>query len=148
MTMTTLDSGDPDFHQLAADDQRWIVACLCAGWCNVCTAYRPAFTALAERHPDKQFLWIDVEDEAAVVGDFDVDNFPTLLMQRGDTVAFYGTLPPDAQVAERILNSVASQTDAALATEARSSAERRGWQEDANLRRAISQAHGERHADR
>jgi thioredoxin 1 len=148
MTLTTLDSGDPAFLPPAADDQRWIVACLCAAWCNVCTSYRSAFEALAERHPDKHFMWIDVEDEADIVGDFDVENFPTLLMQRGDTVAFYGTLPPDAQIAERILNSVASQTDASLAAEARGSAERRGWQEEANLRRAISQAYGERHADR
>jgi thiol-disulfide isomerase/thioredoxin len=147
MTLTTLHSGDPAAVLAVADDQRWIVACLCAAWCNVCTAYRPAFGALAERHPDKHFLWIDVEDEAELVGDFDVENFPTLLMQRGDTVAFFGTLPPDAGVAERILNSVAAQTDAALATEARSSAERSAWQEQANLRRAIIQLQGERHDD-
>lgn len=143
MTSSILEPGDPAFPTLAPDDDRWIVACLCAAWCNVCTAYRPAFEALAGRHPDKHFMWIDVEDHAAIVGDFDVENFPTLLMQRGDTVAFFGTVAPDAHVAERILTSLAVKSEAELAAEAHGSAERRGWQEEANLRRALGQAQGE-----
>lgn len=143
MSAHILDTADPAALTRALPDSQWLVACLCAAWCDVCTAYRPAFDALAARHPDKCFVWIDVEDHADLVGDFDVENFPTLLMQRGDIVAFYGTTLPDAHVADRIVSNLALKSDAELAAEAGSSAERREWQHDANLRRAISRAHGD-----
>lgn len=116
----------------------WFVACLCAAWCDVCRQYRPAFEALAARHPDKQFVWIDVEDEADIVGDFDVENFPTLLIQRGDTVAFFGTVLPDAGQAHRLVQAQAALSEQELAAQAQSSAERRQWQLDYNLRARLA----------
>jgi thioredoxin 1 len=86
-------------------DQTWVVACLCAAWCDVCTQYRAGFDALASQHPDKLFLWIDIEDRADIVGDFDVENFPTLLIQHGDDVVFYGTTLPDQHIANRLVTS-------------------------------------------
>lgn len=118
----------------------WCVACLCAAWCDVCRQYRPAFEALAERHPDKQFVWIDVEDEADIVGDFDVENFPTLLIQRGDAVVFFGTVLPDAGQAHRLVQAQAALSEQELATQAQSSAERRQWQLDYNLRARLTDA--------
>jgi hypothetical protein len=76
-------------------EDAWVVACLCAAWCDTCCSYRDNFDRLAALHPDKRFVWIDIEDQADVVGDIDVENFPTLLMQRGDIVAFFGTILPD-----------------------------------------------------
>lgn len=116
----------------------WIVACLCAAWCGTCSGYRAAFDKLAARHPDKHFIWIDIEDQADVVGDLDVENFPTLLIQRGDTVAFFGTMLPDAAVADRLVQAQAAQSDAELARLAQSSAERRQWQRDCNLRTLLA----------
>ncbi len=116
----------------------WFVACLCAAWCDVCRQYRPAFEALAERHPDKHFVWVDVEDEADIVGDFDVENFPTLLIQRGDTVAFFGTVLPDAGQAHRLVQAQAALSAEELAAQAQSSAERRQWQLDYNLRARLA----------
>jgi len=118
----------------------WTVACLCAAWCGTCASYRAAFDALAARHPDKTFLWIDIEDQADVVGDLDVENFPTLLLQHGDTVAFFGTVVPDPQVAERLIVSQAALGDDELARLAGSSGERRGWQADCNLRVLLTNA--------
>lgn len=116
----------------------WFVACLCAAWCDVCRQYRSAFEALAERHPDKHFVWVDVEDEADIVGDFDVENFPTLLIQRGDTVAFFGTVLPDAGQAHRLVQAQAALSAEELASQAQSSAERRQWQLDYNLRARLA----------
>jgi thiol-disulfide isomerase/thioredoxin len=124
----------------ALDGDNWIVACLCAAWCGTCGSYRDAFDALAARHPDKVFLWIDIEDQADVVGDLDVDNFPTLLLQRGDTVAFFGTVLPDPAVAERMVQAQLAQDDAELARLAQSSEERRAWQEECNLRTLLREA--------
>jgi thioredoxin 1 len=118
----------------------WTVACLCAAWCGTCSSYRAAFDGLAARHPDKTFLWIDIEDQADVVGDLDVENFPTLLLQHGDTVAFFGTVVPDPQVAERLIVSQAALGDVELARLAGSSGERRGWQQDCNLRVLLTNA--------
>jgi thioredoxin 1 len=119
---------------------RWIVACLCAAWCGTCGTYRAAFEALAARHPDKDFIWIDIEDQADVVGDLDVDNFPTLLIQHQDTVAFFGTMLPDAALADRLVKAQAAQSEAELARLATSTDERRSWQRDCNLRALLDAA--------
>jgi thioredoxin 1 len=121
-------------------DDAWNVACLCAAWCNVCADYRAGFDELAARHPDKNFIWIDIEDQADIVGDFDVDNFPTLLIQRGDTVAFFGTVQPDHRQANRLIAAQAEKSDAELLAEAQSSAERRAWQQDCNLRARLRES--------
>jgi hypothetical protein len=134
-----LDNRDEIASALAGD--RWIVACLCAAWCGTCGSYRAAFDALAVRHPDKVFLWIDIEDQADLVGDLDVENFPTLMLQRGETVAFFGTVLPDANVADRMVQAQQEQSDVELARLAQSSEERKQWQRECNLRALLRAAH-------
>lgn len=126
-------------RELLAGDA-WVVACLCAAWCDACKAYRPGFEELAKQHPDKRFLWIDIEDQADLVGDIDIENFPTLLLQKGDTVAFFGTVLPEVLVAQRLLASYVRQSDTELQAEAGSNAERMAWQEECNLRQRLNQA--------
>jgi thioredoxin 1 len=121
-------------------DDAWVVACLCAAWCDVCMQYKPGFDALAEQHPDKLFLWVDIEDSADIVGDFDVENFPTLLIQRGDDVVFYGTSLPDQRIAHRLITSHAEKDDQERKSEAQGNAERREWQLERNLRKALLDA--------
>src|SRR5437763_10776440 len=107
MRYLTLELDNREQLAAALDDGRWVVACLCAAWCGTCTSYRAGFEQLSARHPDKAFVWIDIEDQAGVVGDLDVENFPTLLLQRGDTVAFYGTMLPDLNLADRLVQAQA-----------------------------------------
>lgn len=117
-------------------DDTWVVACLCAAWCDVCTAYRTGFDTLAEEHPDKLFLWIDIEDRADVIGEFDVENFPTVLIQRADQVAFYGTTLPDPRIALRLLNAHASSDQS---TPSNNNPDYRFWQAERNLRKTLSE---------
>jgi thiol-disulfide isomerase/thioredoxin len=140
MHSLTLDTTNRDQLSASLEDGRWVVACLCAAWCGTCGSYRSAFEALAARHPDKTFVWIDIEDQAEVVGDLDVENFPTLLLQRDDTVAFFGTMLPDAALAERLVQAQAELAPDELARLAESSEERRDWQRDCNLRTLLDQA--------
>ena len=140
MHSLTLDNDNRDAIADAIAGDSWVVACLCAAWCGTCGSYRTAFEALAGRHPDMTFVWIDVEDQADVVGDLDVENFPTLLVQREDTVAFFGTMLPDPAVAERLVQAQAEVPAAELARLARSSDERRAWQRDCNLRTLLRDA--------
>jgi thioredoxin 1 len=127
----------------AISGDHWIVACLCAAWCDVCREYRPAFEELALRHPDKRFIWIDVEDQADVLGDLDVENFPTLLIQRGDAVAFFGTMLPEVRQLHRLLEALAEKSPAELEAEALSSPERSNWQKECNLRILLAETIGD-----
>lgn len=91
----------------------WTVSCLCASWCDVCTAFRKPFDQLASAHPEKLMLWIDIEDRADLVDEFDVENFPTLLIQRGDDIVFYGPVEPDFAGVNRLTASQTRDTVAA-----------------------------------
>lgn len=116
----------------------WIVACLCAAWCGSCRKYGENFKTLAQRHPQVQFAWIDIEDQADLIGDLDVDNFPTLLIQRGDVVAFLGPVEMDLRLAERVLQAQMTKHPDELLAEAHGSGERRHWQQDGNLLRRLT----------
>jgi thiol-disulfide isomerase/thioredoxin len=113
---------------------KWVVACLCAGWCDVCKQYRAGFDALALQYPEHQFVWIDIEDQSDLIGDLDVENFPTILMQRGDTVAFYGTMMPEPRQVARLLEAQLERSDEELSLEADSNSQRQQWQTECNLR--------------
>ena len=107
----------------------WVVACLCAGWCGSCREYALAFADWAQRSPEHHFVWIDIEDQADLVGDLDIDNFPTLLMQRGPIVSFFGAMEPDTRQAERLLQAQTGKSLSDLQTEVSQSAQRQEWQE-------------------
>jgi len=112
----------------------WVIACLCAGWCDVCGNYRTSFHRWADLHPDKHFVWIDIEDQADLVGDLDIENFPTLLMQHNNIVAFYGTVLPDTQITNRLLLAQIQTSDHELHTQAMSNEKHQRWQQRCNLR--------------
>ena len=123
----------------ALDEGRWVVACLCAAWCDVCKQYRAGFEALAAEYPEQQFVWIDIEDQADLVGDLDVENFPTILIQHRDVVVFYGTMLPEPRQVARLLEAQLTRDAAELQREAESSAERQQWQRECNLRSLLAQ---------
>ena len=81
------------------------VACLCAQWCRTCDGYREVFDQVLSALDDArvQGMWVDVEDQADAMGAIDVENFPTLLMARGDEVLFFGPVTPHAQTLQRLI---------------------------------------------
>src|SRR5690606_15008701 len=103
-------------------------------WCDVCSQYRPGFESLAAEFPDVQFVWADVEDQADLIGDIDIDNFPTLLIQRGDDVAFFGTILPEVRQTARLLQAQREKSAAELKAEIAGNPDRQRWQDEANLR--------------
>lgn len=134
MTWVTLENDNRAAVLETLGEHDWIVACLCAAWCDTCREFRPAFEALARQHPDQRFIWIDIEDQAEVVGDFDVENFPTILLQKADTVAFFGPVLPETRGVQRLLAAQMEKSDEMLAHEASGSVERQQWQDACNLR--------------
>ncbi len=121
-------------------DDCWAVICLCAAWCDVCKQYRSDFDALAQRHPDKLFLWMDIEDLSELAEDYDVENFPTLLIQRGEAVSFFGTMQPDTGQLQRVLQAQERLSESELSKEIVSTTERRTWQKNCNLRARLRDA--------
>ena len=88
-----------------------LVACLCARWCNLCESYRATFDAIAARHPQHRFIWVDIEDEADLVHAVDVENFPTLLIASPPgRLRFLGVLTPQPETLERVLRAAAEGT--------------------------------------
>jgi thioredoxin 1 len=85
------------------------VACLCAAWCRTCDAYAPVFeqavAALRSEHPDLRTHWIDIEEQAELLGDFDVETFPTLVVADAERVRFAGPLTPQPETLLRLLRA-------------------------------------------
>jgi thiol-disulfide isomerase/thioredoxin len=106
-------TGDPTADPAAAPPV--LVVCLCAEWCGVCREYRAAFEQVRARLPALRFEWVDVEDQADLVDPVEVDDFPTLLIARGDQAVFFGTMLPRADRLERQLREVLASSAPALA---------------------------------
>jgi hypothetical protein len=87
-------------------NREFLVACLCAAWCDTCTAYRSGFLAMAERFPRAEFRWVDIEDDAEAVEEIEVENFPTILVRRGGETLFRGVLLPHHSHLERLLQEL------------------------------------------
>jgi thioredoxin-like negative regulator of GroEL len=102
-----------------------LVACLCAERCGACRGYRETFEQLGRRFAGRaRFAWIDIEDHAEVMGDVEVESFPTLLMADARGVSFFGPLAPHASTLSRLVeraleDELGSVGDAAVADLAR-----------------------------
>lgn len=123
---------------MSPDQPEFLVACLCAAWCGTCRDYQKGFQALAERFPNARFLWLDVEDDADILDDYDVENFPTLLIQRHDSVLFFGPMLPHHEILQRTVESFHAQNPDESRRYAGSDPERRSWQTERNLRQALA----------
>lgn len=89
------------------DAATWVI-CLCADWCGLCRDYQAVFAQMAERYPGFRFAWLDIEDQADLVGDIDVETFPTVLMADAQGIRFFGPLTPQAHTLSRLLDSLGS----------------------------------------
>ncbi|MBK9615436.1 MAG: thioredoxin family protein [Uliginosibacterium sp.] len=110
------------------------VACLCAEWCGTCREYRPEFVRLGERFPQVAFVWVDIEDSPEVVDDLDVENFPSIVIQRGNDVLFYGPMLPQIGLLERLIQTYLALTDEEARAYVQGNSERLAWQGFADIR--------------
>lgn len=83
------------------------VACLCAAWCRTCESYRQVFEAVGAELPQDglHLHWIDIEDQSELVGDLDIETFPTLLIADEQQVRFAGPLTPQPETLRRVLRA-------------------------------------------
>lgn len=123
---------------MSTTQPEFLVACLCAAWCGTCRDYRAGFDALATRFPEARFLWLDVEDDAELLDDYEVETFPTLLIQRQEAVLFFGAMLPHHDLLQRTLESFHAQTPDESRHYAHADSLRRSWQNERNLRQALA----------
>lgn len=83
-----------------------LVACFCAAWCDTCRDYAPAFAQLADKFPQYVFIWVDIEENPELLGDEDVENFPTLLVQTATENRFFGPMLPHIGHLEKLLVTI------------------------------------------
>lgn len=115
-------------------EREFLVVCLCAAWCGTCREYEAGFKELEAQYPDVGFVWVDIEDENSRVEDWDIENFPTLLIQRGESVLFFGPMLPHHRILHQTLESYLAQTQQESRDYAHATPERAGWQADYNYR--------------
>jgi thioredoxin 1 len=85
-----------------------LVVCFCAAWCDACDGVRVALERIAARDASSTYVWLDIEDDAALVGDIEIENFPTLAVYRDGNPLFFGVSPPQEGVIARTLGAFAS----------------------------------------
>lgn len=108
--MTLFLPTDPNIPKAVASCPQ-IVVCFCAEWCDTCGIYQPKFEQLAESFPDSVFVWADIEEYPSLLGDEDVENFPTILVEKEGQVLFFGTMLPHINQLERLLQTFTEQTN-------------------------------------
>jgi len=122
-------------------DREFLVVCLCAAWCGTCRQYEEGFRELERRYPEMGFIWVDIEDENSGVEDWDIENFPTLLIQRDELVLFLGPLLPHLGILRQMIDTFSQQSMDQARTYVHSSPERASWQSQFSYR-SIAKAVG------
>lgn len=83
-----------------------MVICLCADWCGTCRDYRTMLAGEAPRHAGTAFAWVDVEDDDELLGDLDIETFPTLLVTVKGQPRFFGPVLPGEETLRRLLRAL------------------------------------------
>jgi len=98
--MSPMDTSDTSLH----------VACLCAAWCRLCDGYRPVLeqveAELRAAGAAPRWHWVDIEDDADLVGELDVETFPTIVVCDADQVRFAGPVTPQPETLRRLLRAL------------------------------------------
>ena len=84
-----------------------LVVCFCAAWCDTCDGVRAALERIAAHDEKGTYIWLDIEDDAALVDEIEIENFPTLAVYRDGKPLFFGVSPPQEGVIARTLGALA-----------------------------------------
>ncbi len=90
-------------QQRLAQDQGLRVVSYCAAWCRACQAWQTIFQDMAEATPAWTFIWVDIEDSPAWLGDEDVEDFPSIMLETGGYTRLWGVQLPYREHLQRLL---------------------------------------------
>lgn len=114
---STAPAGAHALHQ-ALGEHAFLVVGLCAAWCNTCAEFRADFEGIAASRSDSTFVWLDIEDDAEIAGDIDVDNFPTIAVFHRGRLLHFGVSLPQPSIVARLLTALSGESATAEAAEA------------------------------
>lgn len=80
-----------------------LVVGLCAAWCDTCREFESSFERLAQTYSHMTFIWLDIEDDSALAGDIEIEDFPTLAVFKEGQPVYFGTTLPQEGVVKRLL---------------------------------------------
>src|SRR5690349_8135596 len=107
MTVLTTSAADRDSLARSLNEaSQLVVVSLCAAWCDTCNEFRGAFGRIASARPQCAFVWLDIEDDADIAGDIDVENFPTLAVFRHGRPAYFGVSLPHESTVLRLIDAL------------------------------------------
>ena len=112
--MTVLTTSAADLDALARSltkAPQLVIVSLCAAWCDTCNEFRAAFERIASARPQCVFVWLDIEDDATLTSDFDVENFPTLAVFREGRPAYFGVSLPHESTVLRLIDALLQSAD-------------------------------------
>ncbi len=104
--MTCFFPDTPALTQRLACGDITLVMCFCAAWCDTCKEYQPKFDRLSAQYPDACFIWVDIEEHPELLGDEDVENFPTIAIVDKTEVRFMGTILPHIEHLDRLITAM------------------------------------------
>ncbi|MDB1145110.1 MAG: thioredoxin family protein [Alcaligenaceae bacterium] len=85
----------------------YLIVCYCAEWCRTCESFKSAFSTLASEYEERYaFVYIDVEEHYEMLGDEDIDNFPTILIQKEGVNHYFGEILPYASHLKQLIDKV------------------------------------------
>ena len=108
MLLRTLPADRVVLAQRMALGPHTVVVALCAQWCTTCREFRAALERVAAARPAVSVVWVDIEDDADLLGDLDLETFPTLAVFVNADLRHFGAVLPQASLVERLIADAAT----------------------------------------
>ena len=118
--LTTSPADSPRLAE-ALDSDKLVVVSLCAAWCGACREFRLVFERVAASRPDTAFVWLDIDSDAQVMGEIDVEDFPTLAIYHAGGLQHFGVSLPNERLVARLIASLSEGRRKATAATAANS---------------------------
>ena len=94
--------------QRVAAGPHTVVVALCAQWCTTCREFRAALEHLGVGASRRVVVWVDIEDDADLLGDLDLETFPTLAVFVNADLRHFGAVLPQASLVDRLIADAAT----------------------------------------
>lgn len=97
-------------NRIQNNPESLVIICFCAAWCDTCREYETNFAQLAQEITQHTFVWVDIENNPELLGDEDVEDFPTIAIQNTNENLFYGVQLPYTNLLESLIENCAKQS--------------------------------------
>ncbi len=110
---------------MSKNKNQLFVVILCAQWCAVCRQFKIDIQEFSKQ-TNNRVCWLDVETSSEWADEFEIDNFPTiLLVDANNQVLFLGSIEPNLNTLAQLIRTLTQQqTSVSVSQEVRHLVER------------------------